>query len=459
MKLTMNLKFIIAAMLGLMLTLSTNIKAQYDLGLYSMRLVPQTNLMNPAFIPDYKYHFGAPALSSTFAGFGTSGPRYDQIFMVTPDDSLGINPQGILDNVKSSNNINSRTTQQWLNGGMKWKDFYFSLSISDITDINAMYSDKLTQLAIKGNGAFIDETVNLAPIALKALHYREYAMGAAWDLNDNLNFGFKTKLLFGKSAINTEQMDLELTTSKDLYHLDITSKFLVNASLPSYKVDSADVSWSEYMFYGANFGLGFDFGATYKLDDLWSFSASVIDLGYIQYDRFLKTYKSDTQFTYKGIDVAQFEGLDDKQRQDQLDYIKDSLIDLFDINESAEKFIVPLTAKVYLGADYKFSDKETIGALVRLEIFKGVLRPSFTASYYRQLNNNIGVTASYTMINRSYLNLGLGVVANFNPVQVYIATDNIIGVIVPDKVRYGNIHIGINFIFNENKEKHPMINL
>lgn len=449
----------LVAFIGLLISWSINLNAQYDLGIYNMRLVPQTNLSNPAFIPDYQYHFGFPGLSSIHAGFGTSGARYNQIFEITSDDSLGLNSSGFLDALKDGNNINFRSTQQWLNGGMKWQDFYFSVSISDIVDVNSYYSKNLVSLALLGNGEHIGETVNLDPVALKALHYREYALGAAYDFNDQWNFGVKAKLLFGKSAVNTEKMDFGITTSKDYYYIDVKSNFLVNTSITANKKDSGDVSWSEYEFYGSNFGLGFDLGATFKLDDTWSFSASVLDLGYIQYDRYLKTYSSEAEFTYKGIGVNQFDGLNDYQQEQKWIEIKDSLIDLLDVNEETSKFIVPLTAKVYLGANYKLSDKETIGALARIEIFKGKIRPSFTASYYRQIDEHFGVTANYSIINRSYFNLGLGAVVNFEPIQFYVVTDNIVGLIAPDMVRYANFHVGINFIFPDTKVNHPMINL
>ncbi len=459
MKITLLKNIFIAVFIGLSFTWSINTQAQYDLGFYSMRAVPQTNLLNPAFIPDYKYHFGMPGISSAYTEFGTNGPRYNQFFQVTPGDSLGINPSGILDNVKAYNNVSSRTSQQWLNGGMKWKNFYFSASISDIEEASIIYSDKLAKLSLEGNAQFIGQTINLDPVGIKMLHYREYAVGAAWDFNDKLNFGMKAKMLFGKSAINSKQMDFELTTADDYYYLDIKSNFLINTSVPANKKSEGDPSWSEYAFYGSNIGFGFDFGATYKLDDLWSFSASVIDLGYIQFDRYLKTYSSESEFTYKGIDAMQFEGMEQAQVDEQWTIIKDSLTDLFDMEETVDKFIVPLTAKIYLGADYKFSDKETISVLTRIEILKGRVRPSFTASYFRQLNDIFGVSASYTMINRSYFNIGLGAVARFDPVQIYIATDNIIGVFVPDMVRYANIHIGVNFIFPGSNKKNTMIDL
>ncbi len=432
--------------------------AQYDLGFNSLKTVPQTNLLNPSYIPNYKYHFGFPGISSTLGSYGTSGARYNQIFSPI-GDSISLNTESILSNIKNGNNINFRTTNQWLYGGMKWKKFYFSAAISDIADVNSMYSKSLVSLAFEGNGDHIDETIKASPLAIKALQYREYALGAAYQFDDQWNFGIKAKFLFGKSGINSENTDLSLTTTKDYYYLDIKTDISVNTSLPANKKDSSDVSWSEYAFYGSNFGMGIDLGASYKLDDQWSFSASVLDLGYISYDRWLKTYSSNIEFTYKGIDINQFDGLSDDEVDARIEEIKDSLTDLFDIKESVEKFKVPLTAKIYLGANYKLSDVETVGALVRIEIFKGVIRPSFTASYYRQLNKNFGVTANYSIINRSYLNLGVGFVANFEPLQVYFVTDNVYGIIFPNKVRYANFHFGINFIFPSHSINRPMINL
>ena len=155
----------------------------------------------------------------------------------------------------------------------------------------------------------------------------------------------------------------------------------------------------------------------------------------------------------------QFKDLQDDQITDKWEHISDSLIDLFEIDETAETFIVPLTTKIYLGANYQFSDKETISALARIAIVKGKIRPSFSASYCRKINNNFSVMGSYTLANRSYFNLGVGVVARFDPLQVYIATDNIIGIIVPDKVRYTNFHVGINFIFPGTNKKSTMVDL
>lgn len=436
-------------------------EAQYDMMINSLRSVPQTTLTNPAIMPDYQYHVGFPFLSSQFTGFGTSGVRYSDAFYVRSDDSLALDIPNIVSSLKEKNNFNFREVNQILNFGMRWKDWYFSGSVSEIIDVNMMYSKDVVQLIAEGNASRLGESFDLGSTALKAQHYREYAIGAAYDFNDQWNFGLRAKFLFGKSAIDTKNLDGKLTTVDDYYYITTESNITVNASLPQFKKDTTEeVTTSEYLFAGGNFGMGFDAGATYKMDDQWTFSASVLDLGWISYNQWLKNYSNENvEWTYNGVDAMQFDGLDDQQTEDRINDIKDSLIDMFQLQESSSSFNVMLTAKIFLGANYKLSDKESVGALLRTEIFNNVWRPSLTLSYYRQLDKHFGVSGSYTMANRSYANIGLGVVVNAAPLQIYIATDNVIGLIVPDQVRYANLHFGINFIFPEGGSSKTMIDL
>ncbi len=460
----MNKKIIIRVLalmvFGVIILSPNKLAAQYDMGVFNLRATPQSNLYNPALIPDYKIHFGFPALSSVYTGFGTNGAKYNQIFMKSPDDSLHFDFNGIYDNIKDENRISASARQQWLNFGMKWRKFYFSFSLSDVSSLNQYYPKSLINLAINGNADYIGKTVSLDPISLKALHYREYSFGAAYNYNERWNFGVKAKLLFGKAGINTEKMKLSLTTSEDYYYLDAETDFRVNSSLPMNKKDTLNpVTWSEYSFSSWNLGMGFDIGATFKLNDEFSFSASVLDLGYIQYDRWLTNYSSNSKVHFEGIGFNQFEGLTDSLMEQKLNDVKDSIYGLFELNEDADRFIIPLTAKIYLGANYKMSDVDNVGALLRVAVYKGKIIPALTLSYFRQINKNIGVTANYTMANRSYTNIGFGIVATYEPVQVYFSTDNIYGAIFPDDARYANFHFGINFMIPDTRVFRPMINL
>ncbi len=452
---------IITATIVLFSLIGFKASAQYDNTIYSLKSVPQTTLTNPAIMPDYKYHFGFPFLSSDYTGFGTSGARYSDALYRRDDDSMLVDIPGIISATKEKNNLNVRQVVQILNFGMQWKDWYFSASISDIADVNMMYSKDVVELIGLGNASRIGEAFDLGATALKAQYYREYALGAAYDYDNRWNFGARVKFLFGKAAIDTKNMEGKLTTTEDYYYLTTESYMTINMSLPEYKKDTTeDVTLGEMLFTSWNPGMAFDLGATYKMDDQWTFSASVLDLGWITYNRWLKTYSNDNVvWTYKGVEATQFDGMTDDQRDDRIEEIKDSLIDMFQLDESVQPFSVTLTAKIYLGANYQLSDIENVSALLRTEIFHNVWRPSLTLSYYRQLHENFGITGSYTIANRSYANFGLGLVVDAAPVQIYLVTDNIVGLVAPDKVHYANFHFGINFIFPEKSGGKTMMDL
>lgn len=449
----------LSALVVLVLCSPKSADAQFDMTMYNMKHIIQSNLSNPAYIQDYQYHFGVPGLSSVYGQIGTSGVKFNQIFSRRADDSLTIDFDKISSKVKSKNNINLRGGVQWLNGGMKWQDYYFTFSVSDYFDFNMFYSDDLVNLAIKGNAPYIGQNLNIEPTYLKASHYREYAFGAAWDFNSQWNFGAKMKMLFGKSNIHTKTLDASLYTADNSYYLTTETNMLINTSMPSSWFDGTGFKMnSDYLFYGGSFGLGFDLGATFKLDDKFSFAASVLDLGYMKFDRnFVNYSNSNVKWTFEGIDALELQDMTDNQISDRLTQIGDSLVRKFDIQESWKSYNIMMTAKIYLAASYKLSDVEKVGVVFRNEIINKIWRPAFTATYYRQILDELGVIGSYTVANRSYANFGVGAYYNIAPVQIYLVTDNIVGVFVPDAVKYANIHFGVNIFFPQKNSGNTLI--
>ena len=95
-------------------------------------------------------------------------------------------------------------------------------------------------------------------------------------------------------------------------------------------------------------------------------------------------------------------------------------------------------------------------------------------AYNYHLGNFLSATASYSIYNRSYSNLGLGVSVNLGPVEIYCLTDNILafGTLNPrenfisntsnsinidaKKVRNGQIHFGLNLTFGREKKEKPV---
>ena len=93
-------------------------------------------------------------------------------------------------------------------------------------------------------------------------------------------------------------------------------------------------------------------------------------------------------------------------------------------------------------------------------------------AYNYHLGNFLSATASYSIYNRSYSNVGLGVSVNLGPVELYCLTDNILawGMLNPTdnlggnsqainidtrKVKNGQIHFGMNLTFGRDKKEKP----
>jgi len=437
-----------------------NAMAQFDNTLYNMKVVPQTNLYNPAFIPDYKFHFGFPLLSSENVGFGSSGPKYDDAFYKRPDDSLAIDIDGIINAMHGQDVFHFQDLTQILNFGIKINKMYISASVNEIVDINFMYSKDFMELLAYGNAHKLGETIDMNKMSLKALHYREYALGLAYSFNDKLDIGGRIKLLYGKAAIDTKRMDGSIMTNEDNYNIEVKSNLLINASLPNYKKDTNErVTTTEYLMYSGNVGMAIDLGANYTMDK-WSFAASVLDLGYINYDRWLKNYSSDNaELTYRGLDAVEFQGLEGDARDKKIKALKDSIIDIFKLKETADAFNVQLSAKIYLSANYQLSKSSNLGILARTDIYRNTWHPSLTLSFTQDLGKHLSVIGSYTMADNSFTNVGFGIAARVSKLQFYLVSDNLLGAFMPEIVKYTNLHFGINFVFPEKKAQKTMMDL
>lgn len=56
-------------------------------------------------------------------------------------------------------------------------------------------------------------------------------------------------------------------------------------------------------------------------------------------------------------------------------------------------------------------------------------------------------TATYSMMNRSFMNVGFGFGLQLTAFQIYAFNDNIYGLFFPTSARNSNIHFGFNFLF------------
>lgn len=446
------------------LFLSSVAFSQQDLTIHLMPMVPQSIYTNPSFIPTPKVYVGFPGLSSMYFGVTHNGFAYKDLIRKRKDDSLYIDVDNALSKMTQKNFFSANVQIDLFSFGFKLKKKnYFSFSVAEKVAFKLGYPKDLMSLLWKGNGQFIGKTANFDGIGVNFTHYREYGLGYARVINDKLTVGIRPKYLLGMTNVNTTKSNISLYTNEADYALTAKSDILINSSIDSNiyaengDFNNPDIStivpMYKYLTNTENKGFGIDLGATYKLSERISFSASVIDWGSITWKSNIRNFSNKNgEFTFDGIDLNEFLSNTDTANSG-LEKMLDSLQTIFELKESNESYKSPIGTKIYLTGAFNLTPKDKVGALVRFEIFNKMWHPSLTISYNKQIGNMLSLTANYSILNRSYSNVGFGMALNLGFWQIYATADNIWGAFYPTTARNAIIHFGMNFVFGYRKMK------
>jgi outer membrane protein OmpA-like peptidoglycan-associated protein len=417
--------------------------AQQDLLLYNMEAIPQRMYTNPALSPSSKVNIGLPVISSEYINLGHSGFKYTDLIKHRADDSLYVDYNNMLSKLAKNNYILMAFRPDLLSFGFKNKKNYFSFNATEKFDFRFRYPKSFMEFIWKGNGALLDREVNLN-FGINFSHYREYGFGFAREVNDKLKLGGKLKYLNGFSNIWTEKTDISLITESSYFAITAKADVLIHsAGFDSSATDN--FSAPRYM-KNKNPGAGIDLGGVYKVSDKFSFSASVIDFGFIRWKDHVMNYESSGagSFTYQGIDAGQLIKNKKLKIDDLLSNLVDSISKAIKIDSTYTSYTTWLNTKMHLASNYYFTPKSNAGILFYSQFYEKQLHPGLALSYNQRVGRWFGASASYAMYNRSYNNIGFGLSLNGGPLQLYVVSDNILGAVFPQAAKNIHIHFGIN---------------
>jgi outer membrane protein OmpA-like peptidoglycan-associated protein len=438
----------------LLIICSTYTMSQQDFVMYNMQFVPQRTYTNVANLPASKVNIGLPIISSMYFNVGNSGFKYTDLIRKRHDDSLYIDTENMLSKLNPNNYLTGSVQSDLISVGFKVKEKnYISINITEKVHTRFRYPKDLIEFAWRGNGALLDRELHFN-LGFNMMHYTEYGASFTRQINDKLSIGGRLKYLNGKENIWTEKFDVRLTTESKHFAITAQSDILINTAGVADTTAFQNFSPTKYMFKRSNNGAGADLGANYKLNDKFSFSASVNDIGFISWNAHVRNYRSKNPgatFTYEGVDIVKF--FNDSTSIDKaFENTIDSISGTFAIEETSNSYRTWLTPQIYLGGNYQINEKSDVGLLFYGQIFDKALRPGVSLSYNARLGNVFSASAAYSIYNRSYTNLGLGISLNLGPLQWYIMTDNIVGFIVPQSSKLSHVHAGFNLTFGR-KEK------
>ena len=437
-----------------------------------MQNVPQSNQLNPAIQPECKVFIGFPGLSSIYFNHSNSSFNYDDIIKDGTGlqrDSLVVDINSFHNALKSTNIISNQLDYTFFSLGIRAKKMFFTLDISSKVDTRFGFDKGLISFFKDGNAAYMGRTANLGAIGLEGTAYNEVALGVSKQVTEKLTVGIKAKALLGVANMHMDESDLSVFTSESGDLVQLRSKQLMKVSMPlditqktaddgtNYidDIDILDDDMDADFFSGTNNkGFAFDLGATYQFDERTTFYASILDIGAIKWNDSYELYQ-DATFDWKGGDWSQSGNSNDpnyREIEDVMDDLTDSISEAFRFRDNTGSYSKALPTKIYLGGSYELNKRIGFGAVSRTEIYNGKLRPSLTLSANTRVIRNLSASFSYSMVNNSYNNIGVGVAAKLGPFQIYAVSDNILAM-NPNTAQLANIRFGMNMMFGCRKKK------
>lgn len=430
---------------SLLLCITHTVFAQ-GLTLYNMDFVPQSMRSNPAQIQQSNFHI---ALMPLLPNFNVS---YVNNGFVLSDAVSGKNgstnatPDVLVAAVGNKNFISTKLNMDFLSFGFKVKKHYFSMNVSERIDFTFDYTKNFMTLLAKGTAAdeFLGKELSIAGNGFRFNHFREYAIGYSQQTNENLSVGGRFKVLQGLSHFSNRQTDITLTTDEDYMSITATSTLDIRMAGLAFATDStAEFDAASYMTNFSNIGFAVDLGGKYKVNDRISTTLNINNLGWITWKSDARRYfNNKVEFTFDGLDMQAMLDNEDNYTEE----LADSLQEIFGLKRQDVSFSNPLTADIYLGGEYKVSNDFIAGALVNAKVFRGRIFPSITMSGQTNLGKWVQLIGSYSIVNRSYTNLGLGAAINAGPIQIYTVSDNVFGFTRVDYAKNLNMQFGMNVL-------------
>jgi hypothetical protein len=466
--------------------------AQNSQVLYFMKL-PQNQFMNPAFKPANKFYFGLPVITGIHAGIGNDfftlsdvvppGSKIDSsIFQNLDLDRLAVK-------LKDRNTIVTDFDIQLLGLGLSFgKDLYVFFDVRDRVSARIVLPHDLLDLYIKGYDQYIGHTLDLSGMNIKGQYFREYGLGFSKNITNNLRIGAKAKLLSGIASISLDNRSFTLKVNNDFSQsvtadasLDVSGKeafqriFNDNNFLipPLDSTRNADIKGFALDYLKCpvlNRGVSFDFGFVYNLGKLVTFSASVTDLGLINWGKDYKSYNANSNFNMKGItleDVVNKTYSIDDMVNSLVDSIKSNFIE----NPSPQPYKTYLPTSISAGVSLNPLPVLSIGLLSNSKLYNGTVKESFTVSANAYLGRILSASMSYTAANYSYNNLGFGLAFKAGIAQIYVIADkipfdwekvyiekkkdsgNYFSFPVPQNMNLFSLEVGLNIVFGKPVKK------
>ncbi len=344
-------------------------------------------MLNPAFGNEQNY-VSIPALGNisvnTHGNFGyrdviMSNPMYPSLSSkkMTTFMNPYISAEDALSGFSTGNNrITGDVSLTILSAGFKAFGGYNTIEINSRTTTGVSLPYELFEFA-KNTG---NHSYDIGDINAHAQSFAEIAFGHSRQINDKLRLGAKLKVLvgLGRADVKMRNMKADLT-AEDKW--TITGEATTDVSMKGFSYVSEE---KEYNIEGSGtyervndvdldgvgvggFGMAIDLGGVYEINEDWTVSASVLDLGFISWTNDMLAENRSKSFVFNGFHDVSVTSDRGEEIDTKVDRYGDQLADFANLTDMGDKGgrSTGIGATINVGAEYTLPvyRKVSFGAL------------------------------------------------------------------------------------------------
>lgn len=452
-------------------------KAQQANTLYFMDRVFTSQTVNIAEIPENKVQVGGlivPVFGQLppqfYFNYGNNSFHYNHIIHFgkgNMKDSLVLDMPLLMKKVQKNTSIRGEFRLDYFNFSYRTKNnAVVTANLSDRVLFGTTLPRSMFEFLLHGNMQYMqnDKPCDMSRLSFGMSAFHELGIGFTTSIREKFSVGGRMKLLFGIADISTQVGSLEITTDPEMYFITASADMKIRKSTGIMDYDGENIEFADVnelvhdLTSLGNLGLALDLGFNYNITDKISVSFSATDIGFINWLQNAQVASAKGEYTFEGIEVGFKEndegklgfGIDTSRYNMQ--HIADTLIDLFDMDIRDKSYMTWLPSNIYLGATYQLNEKIGFGILYRGEVYRKNYMQSVTVSANSNITHWLSLHGSWSIMNNTALNFGVGFSARLGFLTWYIVTDDVVGMIFPQKAKTLNIRMGCNMTFGHKKK-------
>lgn len=406
----------------------------------------QNTYMNPALMPEGQLFIGLPVLSGVHFNLNNK-LSYNEVFTKEGGQTL-VDIDKVLSNLQKQNIFSTQLNVNLLHVGYKTKSgFLLSFAANERIEVDFLYPKQLVNYLWNGNSEYLNTQIKVQKAGVSATHFREFGLGVAAPINEQLDVGIKGKFLVGFGNISTPRnFNASLNSDGEAFQVDAdwSNATMRTSGLDIYQGNEG--SLGSHLIMNGNKGFAIDLGATYDLNRYYSIQASILDIGFISWkENIVNEALNDTTFRYSGVSLDNI--------SDVREVVEDSLLSKFKTTQNNEAYKTLLPVRAYGSWIYHYSKKTDFYVTVGSRLIQRQMKMMYGAGVTHKFGKIFTGSLSATKLPQQFFSGGASFAVQGGPVQLYMAADQIINFSVPD-MKAIDFRVGMNFKFGaRNKEE------